>query len=267
MSDRLKVSIEDHVATVTIDRADKRNAIDIAMFEAFIDVGRQLRDDNSLRCVVLHGAGDHFCAGIDLSVFAGGIEAATAGGRLQPREDSIGNFFQSAAQVWQDIPVPVIAAIQGVAFGGGLQIALGADIRYASKDAEFSVMEINWGIIPDMAITATARAIVPLDKLKELAYSGRVIDSAQSLEYGLITAIHEDPLAAAQQLAGEIAGRSPDAIRAVKAMFATAWLADNAASLGIEAELQGALLGRPNQIEAVMARMQSREAKFSDAES
>lgn len=264
MADRLTVDVTDHVATVTLNRPQKNNAIDIEMFEALAEIGRQIANDQSVRAVVLTGAGEHFCAGIDLSVFQGEGIGVVGMDRMAARDGSPANFFQTAAYVWHELPMPVIAAINGVAYGGGMQIALGADIRYASADARLSIMEVKWGIIPDMAITSTALETVPLDKLKELAYSARVISGSEALDYGLVTAIKDNPLIAAQDLAAEIAGRSPDAVRAVKKLFDHSWNAGAAESLALEASLQKGLMGTPNQMEAVMANLQKRAPDFSD---
>ena len=165
MSDRVTIAIENHIAEVTLNRPKKHNAVDLAMFEALIEAGEALANESSVRAVVLSGAGENFCAGIDLSVFEGGGIDGLGKSAFDPRGDSSANFFQSAAYVWRELPVPVIAAIQGVAFGAGLQISLGADIRYASRTARLSIMEINWGIIPDMAITATLRDVMPADQV------------------------------------------------------------------------------------------------------
>jgi enoyl-CoA hydratase/carnithine racemase len=163
------------------------------------------------------------------------------------------------------MPVPVIAALRGVAFGAGLQIALGADIRYASPDVRMSIMEVKWGIIPDMAISCTARHLVPADKLKELALTGRIVGGDEALAAGLLTALHEDPLDAAQALAVEIAGRSPDAVIAIKKLINESWRGDVPASLRLEAELQQAVMGGANQMEAVAANLANRAAHFRDA--
>ena len=264
MTNRLQLEMADHIAMVRLNRPKKNNAIDLEMFEAFIDTGGRLARDRTLRAVVLTGAGEHFCAGIDLSVFQDTGLGTEAPGRMAPRESSAANFFQSAAYVWREIPVPVIAAIRGVAFGGGLQIALGADIRYARADSRLSVMEIKWGIIPDMAILTTAHHVVPLDQLKELAYTGRIINGRQAMEQGLVTALKDDPLEAAIDLAGEIAMRSPEAIRAIKTLFDTSWHAGSETSLRLEATLQKSILGTANQLEAVSANREQREPEFAD---
>jgi enoyl-CoA hydratase/carnithine racemase len=263
MSERVEILIENNVALVRMNRPEKHNALDRESFEALIRSGERLAANASVRAVVLAGAGESFCAGIDRSIFE------DAGGGLKdeltrPRGDTAGNFFQTAAMVWRALPVPVIAAVHGVAYGAGLQIALAADIRIASPAARFSIMEVRWGIIPDMGITTTMRHVMPLDRIKLLAFTGKVVDGTEALELGLVTETSDDPLAAARFLAGEISQRSPDAVRAIKALLNT-WLdgpADQA--LRREAELQLSLLGSANHREAVMANLQKREPRFAD---
>ncbi len=265
MGDRVTVEIKDHIAEVTLNRPDKHNAVDLAMFEALIEAGETLAQDADVRAVVMRGAGDNFCAGIDLSVFQGNGLAGLDKDAFKPRDGSPANFFQSAAYVWRELPVPVIAAIKGVAFGAGLQIALGADIRYAAPNARLSIMEIKWGIIPDMAITATLRDIMPIDRIKELTYSGRIIGGAEAQSIELVTSIHDDPLAAARMLAKEIADKSPDAIRAIKTLINASWHDSIEAALQREAKLQMSILGKPNQTEAVTATLEKRPTNFQDA--
>jgi enoyl-CoA hydratase/carnithine racemase len=265
MSDRVTVDIQNHIAEVTLNRPEKHNAVDLAMFEALIEAGEALAQDASVRAVVLRGAGDDFCAGIDLSVFQGGGLDGLDKNAFRPRDGSPANFFQSAAYVWRALPVPVIAAIKGVAFGAGMQIALGADIRYATANAKLSIMEIKWGIIPDMAITVTLRDIMPADRVKQLAYSGRIIAGSEAEIIGLITTVHEDPIAAARGLAAEIAGKSPDAIRAIKKLINDSWHDSIESALQREANLQIGLLGKPNQVEAVTANLEARAPRFTPA--
>lgn len=266
MNERVRVDIENNVASVMLNRPDKHNAIDLPMFEALAEAGNALRDDASVRAVVLHGTGKNFCAGIDTSVFAGAGISTVPEKLMNCGERTPANLFQSAAWVWQEVPVPVIAALQGVVFGAGLQIALGADIRYATPDAKFSIMEVKWGIIPDMAISCTARHLLPVDKLKELAFTGRTIRGSEAAAAGLVTGLSENPLDAAQSLAHEIAAHSPDAIRAIKRLVNESWQADTQASFKLEAELQSAVMAGSNQREAVAARLQDRIAKFGDPE-
>ncbi|MFT5500516.1 MAG: enoyl-CoA hydratase/carnithine racemase, partial [Woeseiaceae bacterium] len=170
---------------MTLNRAEKRNAVDLEMFEALLQTGESLKRDTGVRAVVLHGSGEHFCAGIDISVFQGSGISAVGANKMAARDNSPANFFQSAAYIWREIPVPVIAALKGCVFGAGLQIAMGADIRYAASDVQMSIMEVKWGIIPDMAITTTLRHVVPTDKVRQLAYTGRIVAAAEAEAVGL----------------------------------------------------------------------------------
>ncbi len=263
MGSTVSVQIDAHVAHVTLNRPDKMNAVSLEMFVELGEIGGRLATDPSVRVVVLSGAGENFCAGIDTAIFeseAGGIDAAM----MAPRAPSPANVFQRAAYVWRELPVPVLCSIHGVAFGAGMQIALGADLRYAAPDARFSIMEAKWGIIPDMAISTTARNVMPLDCIKELAYTARVVTADEALRLGLITQVHKEPLTAARATADEIAGKSPSAIRAIKQLFAAGWNTPDTESLALEARLQMGLLGGENQREAVLANIEKRAPNFSD---
>jgi enoyl-CoA hydratase/carnithine racemase len=260
--DRVRIDVADHVATVTLTRADKHNALDRPMFEAIIGAAERLCSEPGVRVVVLHGEGKSFCSGLDLASLISsdaGIDAIIAPLREEPP-----NWFQRTAYDWLRLPVPVIAAIHGNCFGGGLQIALGADIRIATPDARLSVMEVKWGLIPDMSITRTLPRLVGIDVAKELTFTGRLIDGNEAQRLGLVTRVSDDPLAAAQELAAEIASKSPDAIRGAKRLFNAAWtgLADE--TLALEAEIQSSLIGSPNQLAAVTAGLQKQPAEFTD---
>ena len=263
--DRVGIDVSAGVAEVTLNRPDKLNALDPAMFEAIIAAGEGLSRAPGLRAVVLSGAGRGFCAGLDKETFA-----ATAAGRapgraeLMARTHGLANAWQQAAHVWRMLPVPVIAAIHGVALGGGFQIALGADIRYVAPDARLSILEIKWGLVPDMAGIALMRELARSDVIRELAMTGRVFSGAEALAYGFATSLHADPLAAARATAKEIAARSPDAVRAVKRLLNMASDADAAAILLAESKEQAALIGSPNQIEAVRAGVEGRAGRFAD---
>lgn len=263
MSTRLQISIENHVAEVRLNRPEKHNALDMEMFDELAAAGERLAAERSARAVVLTGAGDNFCAGIDLSIFSEPGDAIDPAS-MAPQGDSHANRFQRAAFAWREIPVPVICAIRGVAFGGGAQIALGTDMRYAAPDAKLSIMEIRWGLIPDLAISVTASNLLRDDQLRELAYTGRVVDAGEALDLGLVTAVHDDPLQAARETAKLIARRSPDAIRAMKTLFNKRRDLDTARSLALEARLQSGIIGRPNQLEAVRANVEGREPEFGD---
>jgi enoyl-CoA hydratase/carnithine racemase len=183
---------------------------------------------------------------------------------LLSRGEGPENHAQRPAWVWKTLPVPVIAAIHGVAYGGGIQIALGADIRIAAPDAKLSVMEIKWGLVPDMSLTQTLRDVVPLDVAKELTFTGRILSGEDAKALGLVTRVAENPHEAAMSLAREIAGKSPDAIRAGKKLYEDSWHADARTGLALEASLQTDLIGQPNQVEAVMANFEKRAPEFRD---
>jgi enoyl-CoA hydratase/carnithine racemase len=276
VSERVSISIRDGVADVRLNRPDKMNALDDAMFRGIIDAGLQLKDDKSVRAVVLWGGGRAFGAGPDFSSFGAmagdgakdeekGEESRTARGLLSPT-DSPGNRAQYTAWVWQEIPAPVIAALHGVAYGGGLQVALGADIRIVAPDTRLSVMEIKWGLVPDMAGTQTLRHLVRLDVAKELAFTGRVFSGTEAAELGLATQVSDTPLEAALEMAREIAGKSPQAVRASKQLFNETRLGGLEEGFKLEESLQRGLIGSPNQIEAVKANLQKRQPDFSDPE-
>ena len=264
MSKPVTVDLEDRIARVTLNRPAKHNALDRPMFEALIEAGEGLASNRSLRAIVLAGAGENFCAGIDVSVFGASDEPAFGPDDMQPRPGSDANFFQSAALAWRRLPVPVIAAVRGVAFGAGLQVAMGADLRLATPDSRWSVMEVKWGIVPDMGLTVTADGLVRPDRLKRLAFTAAIIDGREAREQGFVTELHDDPLEAALALAGELSLRSPDAVRAVKTLVNGMSSDRAAARLGREAALQAGLLGGVNQVEAVAANMRGRRPEFAD---
>jgi enoyl-CoA hydratase/carnithine racemase len=262
MSERVSIAVDDHVAVVTLSRPDKHNALDGAMFEGIAEAAEQVARDPSVRVVVLHGDGPSFCSGLDLgSLMTGPVSLDDI---LKRPEGERANAAQRACTGWIDVPAPVIAAIHGNCFGGGLQIALGADIRFAAPDARLSVMESKWGLVPDMGITSTLPRLVPIDVAKELTYTGRVVTGTEAAALGLVTRAVEDPLAAARKLATEIAGRSPEAIRAAKRLYDTTWNAPVEEGLLLETELQSGLIGSPNQIEAVRAGLAKEPANFAD---
>lgn len=260
---RVTIERRGHVAVVTLSRPDKRNALDPAMFEALDEAARELAADRELRAVVLAGAGKCFCAGIDLMSFAAG--EAVIRKLLARRDGEAANLAQRVGWAWRECPVPVIAALHGEVFGGGLQVALGADLRIASPDAKLSVMEIRWGLIPDMSGSQTLRGLVRRDVALELAWTGRIVPAEEALALGLVTRLAVDPLAAALALAESIAGQSPDAVRGVKKLFNRAWECGSGEALALEAELQMRILGQANQMEAVRAGMSGDTPRFGPA--
>ncbi|WP_076862452.1 crotonase/enoyl-CoA hydratase family protein [Bradyrhizobium mercantei] len=268
MEDRVSISISDGIADVRLVRADKMNALDAAMFEALVAATDRLSKEKDVRVVVLSGEGRAFCAGLDMGRFAamkdGGNGVPGGANRdLTIRTHGKANAPQQAVWGWRQLPVPVIAAVHGVAFGGGFQLALGADMRFLSTDARMSIMEIKWGLVPDMAGTPILASLVRDDILRELTYTGRIFSAQEAQSYGLATRICDDPRAAALEVAREIAGKSPDAIRAAKRMLSNLSV-DPAAALLAESVEQQKLLGSPNQTESVRANLEKRAPKFAD---
>lgn len=255
---RVTIAIKGGVADVRLTRADKMNALDPAMFEAIVAGIAELDAAPGLRAVVLSGEGRAFCAGLDMASMASG----GSGIDIMTRTAGPANIVQQVAWGWRALKVPVIAAVHGVAFGGGLQIASGADIRIAAPDTRLSAMEMKWGIVPDMAGFALWRGLVRDDALRELVYTAREFNAAEGERLGFVTRIAADPHAEALALAQTIAGRNPDAIRAAKRLANHE--GDAASMLMAESVEQKALMRSPNQVEAVMANLQKRAPAFTD---
>jgi enoyl-CoA hydratase/carnithine racemase len=260
--ERVRVEVADHVATVALARPDKHNALDLRMFDAIVAAAEQVAAEPGVRAVVLHGEGPSFCSGLDVASALSDQEgvAGSDGALTGP----VPNRFQRVAYDWVTLPVPVIAAIHGNCLGGGLQIALGADVRIAAPDSRLSVMEVKWGLVPDMSISQTLPRLVGIDVAKELTFTARVLSGQEALGLGLVTRVSDDPLAAARALAGEIAARSPDAIRAAKRLFNESWARPAQETLALEAEIQRGLIASPNQLAAAVAGMSGQPAQFTD---
>jgi enoyl-CoA hydratase/carnithine racemase len=278
MSDRILLDVTDGIAHVRLNRPDKINALDGAQFQAIVDAGESLKGEPSVRVVVLSGEGRGFCAGLDFSSFqamagSGGaderadaaVEASPEGrlGAIGQTDGRITHLGQQACWVWQELEVPVIAAVHGVALGGGLQIALGADLRIVAPDAKLSVLEARWGLIPDMIGTYALPRLVPLDVAKELTFTGRMVSGTEAVALGLATRVAEDPLAAAQELAAELVGKSPDALRHGKRLLNLSGSRTPAEQFLDERETMGSLIGSPNQVEATMAYFEQRPPRFA----
>ena len=268
-SGRVIVTVADGVADVRFNRPDKRNALDGEQFVAIAEAGARLTTEPGVRAVVLSGAGASFCAGLDFSVFgqmAGGERSgarptADIGGLT---ESGLTHLGQQVCWVWQELPVPVIAAELCHALGGGLQIALGADIRFSTPDAKWSVREVHWGLVPDMTGTFVLSRLVRNDIARELTYTARVFDGAAAHAMGLVTHLADDPYAAAHALAREIADRSPGAVRGSKALFNNLFTKDVGEQFALERRLIGEQVGTPNQVEAISANLENRPPVFAD---
>ncbi len=264
--DRVTCTIADGVADVRFNRPEKRNALDGAMFNAIVATGERLRHTPGVRAVVVSGEGHSFCAGLDFSSF----QAMAGGGNIIgdrpeiPADSPVAALGQQAVYVWRMIPAPVIAAVHGHALGGGFQLALGADLRIVAPTAQMSVLEIRWGLIPDMCGTQLLPPLVGLERAKELTFTGRMIDGHEAVRIGLASKVADDPRAEALALAAELAAKSPDALRVSKQLL------ENAAAAGLvegfKAEQVGirSLIGHPNQVEAVKAFFEKRAPSFAD---
>lgn len=269
MNDRVAITIDAGVADVRLTRADKMNAFDDAMFAGILAAGETLAAAPGLRAVVLSGEGRAFCAGLDMGKF-GEMASGDRGGAVTesvvstPRTAGGANRAQQVVLLWRELGVPVIAAVHGVAFGAGFQLALGADLRFATADARFSAMETSWGLVPDMAAIPLLRGLVRDDIARDLVYSGRVVAGTEAAAIGLVTRICADPHAEAMAYARELAGRNPEAIRAAKRLLNMAPDEPLAAILHAETREITRLIGSPNQTEAIMARMEKRIANFRD---
>ncbi len=288
MNDRVTYTLVDGVADVRLNRADKMNALDGRMFAGLIEVGEELRANKAVRAVVLSGNGRAFCAGLDFASFGAMARAASpAGGdasgatpegdaneaspntlaaalRKPPADSPVEVAGQHCVHVWQMIPVPVIAAVHGVALGGGIQIALGADIRIVSPDVKMSVLEIRWGLIPDMTGTQMLTRLVGLDVAKELTFTGRMVDGAEAVRIGLATKVSDTPLDDALAMARDIAGKSPHAVRGAKELINMAGFVSLQEGFAAEQRVVRTLIGSPNQAEAVMAFFEKRPPVYAD---
>ena len=275
MNERVTVAIDRGVADVRLNRPDKLNALDTAMFVGLVDAGARLATEPSVRAVVLSGEGRSFSAGLDFSGFTAMAEGGRASdggdptGRdglrtISATEGRITHLAQQAAHCWSEVPVPVIAAISGHCLGGGLQIALGADVRIVHPDASLAVLEISWGLSPDMTGTATLPRLVGPDVAKELAWTGRTVSGGEAVRIGLATRASDTPLEDALALAREIATKNPEAIRGIKRLVEQSGRVPLAQQYADEREVIGSLVSSPNQVEAVAAFFEKRDPTFAD---
>jgi len=279
IDDRVTISVVDGIADVKMNRADKRNALDNAMFTSLNAAGEYLKKLDGLRVVVLSGDGASFCAGLDFSSFAQMAEAGAKANAADNKADNkagekpdmnagvmvdgrITHMAQQVCWVWQEVPVPVIAAVHGHALGGGIQIALGADIRIVHPDTQLSVREVHWGLIPDMTGTLMLSRLVRPDIVKNLVFTARVFSGHEAHEMGIATQLSQNVHADAMTMAREIAGRSPEAVRAAKKLINLLANSGAAEQFAAERETIGKLIGTANQAEAVMSHFEKRPPNF-----
>jgi len=258
--DRVTLAIEGHIATVSLNRPDKYNGLDLEMMRGLVACAKTIKKNRDVRVVILRGEGKAFCAGLDFAtVTKTPLKMLLAFTKFGVKKT---NLFQQACWAWRELPVPVIAVLHGYCYGGGLQLALAADFRIATPDCELSVMESKWGLIPDMTGTVTLRELVPMDVAKELAMTGRRFDAVEAKALHLVTQVAEQPEQAARALADAILARSPDAVSATKALFHSTRHAAEDQAFDQESALQFKLLRGRNQSEAMAANMKKREPRF-----
>lgn len=258
---RVRTEIDNHIATVTLTRGDKMNGVDHDMAEAIVAAGTDLIGNDDVRAVVLAGEGRAFCAGLDVASFAV-LAGQDPHARIMPRSHGATNLFQEVAMVWRKVPVPVIASLHGVVFGAGFQLALGADIRIAHPDTQLAVMEMKWGLVPDMGGMVLMPRLARSDVIRLMTYTAEPVAAEQAREWGLVTELDADPLARATALAETIAGKSPSAIRAAKRLIGFAERVHDESVLLEESREQADLIGQPHQMEVIAANMQKRAPKF-----
>lgn len=260
MNDRVRINTEGDICYVTLARTDKHNGMDLPMLKAVIAAQKKIRKMKDIRAVILHGEGPSFCAGLDVkSVLGDPMKALTSYLQLWwPMR----NDFQTWSIGWRELPVPVIAVVHGNAFGAGLQLALGADIRICKPDAQLSMMEAKWGLVPDMGGVALMRELMRIDLAKELTMTGRILSAVEAHELGLVTHVSEDPMMRAQQLVAEISNRSPDAVGAGKFLLQEAWRAIDGAALRAERLWQRRVITTKNQRISVKRNQQKEAIPF-----
>jgi enoyl-CoA hydratase/carnithine racemase len=270
MSDAVVLEIQNGVADLRLNRPDKMNAVDEGIMTGLQEALVTIREDKSIRVVVLSGNGKAFCSGLDFSNFgamlSGDLNADSVADAYDDLSPAGANYAQQIGWGWQELPVPVIAAIHGAAMGGGLNIALGADIRIVHPQTKMGFVEITFGLLPDMSATQSMRRLAALDRIKELVFTGRKFSGADALEYGLATELSEDPLTDALEMAAVIASRNPDAVRKAKQMLNNSALVSVREGLMEESDCSRQMMGTANQLEAVMSTFEKREPSFINPE-
>lgn len=261
-SERVIVSIEDGIAVVTLNRPDKYNGLDMPMFHAITRVAKSLKKDRAVRAIILNGNGEAFCSGLDVKTVSKNpvnfLKLLVKPGR------KISNLAQDVGYLWRDVPAPVIAVTHGYCFGGGFQIALGADFRFTTASCEFSIMESKWGLIPDMSLGVTLRELISIDLAKELTMTARRFNGEEALSMGLVSRVCDDPMVEAMAFARELAERSPDAVAASKLMFNRTWTATDKVALDWETKLQKKVIGRANQRIAIARNSGEPDKPYQD---
>ncbi len=263
MTELIKFELKNKIARITLNRPEKRNALTFEMLEELYRIGKNLKSINHLSAVVIKGSGKNFSSGIDINNFS-----LLAGDRpflqklLSTAKGSSGNKMQLPCTIWQEIHAPVFAVLDGSVFGAGLQLALGADIRIASKNVQVSIMETKWGLIPDMGISLFLPQLMRYDQALNLTLRADLINASDAKKLGLITQVSNNPNDEVEKSLSDLSMKSPDAIKSVKKLYKCAWPSVGKDGLELEASLQRNLIGTANQMEAVLANFEKRKARF-----
>jgi len=256
---KVLTEIKDGVAYVTLNRPDALNGIDLDLIDQLIKAAESLKGDKSIRAVVLQGAGRSFCAGLD---FASAFKNKKRVARFFLAGPKKANTFQKFSTVWRELPVPVVAVVHGHCFGGGLQLVAGADFRFTTPDAKWSILEAKWGLVPDMGGTVPFLDVMPVDIVQRLAMTGEVVSGEQAVELGLATGVSEDPLAEALALIEQIKERSPDSVAATKELIYRNSRGTERRALRLERKLQSIMFKSPNTRIAREAGMKKESPVF-----
>jgi enoyl-CoA hydratase/carnithine racemase len=259
LRNRVSIELKGHLAVISLTRPDKYNGMDLDMMHGLVEAARRIRRQGDIRAVILRGEGPAFCSGLDFASVTRQPARVLLGFLPWLKKD---NLFQRVCLAWRDLPMPVIAVTHGYCYGAGMQLALGCDFRFSAPDCEFSILEIRWGLVPDMGGSVTLRNLVPVDVAMELAMTGRKVKASEALDLGLVSRVEEDPMAAAESLAAGLAEKSPSAIAAVKRLFRETRQGSERRALRRERALQLKLLLGANQREAMRANFEKRTPKF-----
>jgi len=256
---RVSLKIEQKIAYITLNRPDKHNGLDKQMIIDLVSTAKKINKNKAIRCVILQGAGASFCAGLDFNYVAKDPSMIMRFFLKLPWTKD--NMFQRVANIWRDLSVPVIAVVHGNCFGAGMQIILACDYRISTPDANLSILEMKWGLIPDMSGMVNLSRLTRLDIAQELTMTGRFFSGNEALEYGLVSKVSDSPLDDAILLAQKICQQSPDAIAATKYIFKKTWKKDTRLALLWERITQLRLLGRKNQRIAMKNGLSKSEKK------
>jgi len=263
MSELIKLEIKNKIATITLNRPQKKNALTLEMLVTLSTIGDNLKNETSLKCIIIKGSAGTFSSGIDITSFASlASDKQLLNSIMAPLDGVSYNQIQKSCLIWQEISIPVVAVLEGPVFGAGLQLALGADIRIAGDNTVLSIMETKWGLIPDMGITQTLPKLISYDQALYATLTSNLITATEAKSLGLVTICSKNPYDESTKWVKGISARSPEAIVSTKTLYKKAWSEKTTENVRLEALLQTKLIGSPNQMEAVLANIENRTPNF-----